>query len=75
LVDNLKVLDPFFKNLTVVVMPLSYFNIKEVVAEILDVLQVLFEDALKLLKTLLNFRALSTTENRHADLGALASKL
>jgi hypothetical protein len=75
LIDDFEVFDPLFENLTIVVMPLSVFDIKEIVVEILDVLQVLLEDALEFLKVLGNFWTLSSSENGHANLGALSCEL
>jgi hypothetical protein len=75
LVNNFKILDFLLENLTVVIMPLSYLNIKEVIAKILDVLEIFLKDTFKLLETLLDFRALGASEDGHADLRALAGEL
>jgi hypothetical protein len=75
LVDNFKILYLLLEYLTVIVMPFSYFNIKEIVAKILDVLKVLLKDAFKLLEALFDFGTFSTTKDRHANLRALSSKL
>jgi len=48
LIDDFKIFDLFLENLAVIVVPFCDFNIKEVIPEVLDVLEVLFEDTLKL---------------------------
>jgi hypothetical protein len=75
LVNNFKILDFLLENLAVVIMPLGYLNIKEVIAKVLDVLEILLKDSFKLLETLLDFWALGASEDGHADLRALAGEL
>lgn len=56
-------------------MPLCVLDIKKVILEIFDVLQILNEKILQLLKVKSNLRALSATKDWHSDLGALSGEL
>lgn len=74
-VEDFDLLNFLLENLTIVVVPLGDFNIEVIVIEVFDLIQVLVEWLLQILKREGPLFALGTTEHWHSAVGSTKRKL